>query len=57
MRGAYLDGDRVYRGSNFKASLLKHHDGCVVDTGPCGKQTGWDIRTPVLLYILLFVVS
>ena len=33
----YLNGHWVYRRSDFKTSLFKHHDGCVVDTGSCEK--------------------
>lgn len=29
----YLNGYRVYGSSNFKTSLFKHHDRCVVNTG------------------------
>lgn len=44
MPDAYLDSDWVNRGSDFKASLLKHHDGCVVDAGACKKETDQDVR-------------
>ncbi len=38
----YLNGYWVYCCSNFKTSLFKHHDRCVVDTGSCGNQTWGD---------------
>lgn len=38
----YLHCYWVYGCSNFKTSLFKHHDRCVVDTGSCGNQTSGD---------------
>ncbi len=40
----HLHGYWVYGCSNFKTSLFKHHDRCVVDTGSCKNQTSGDYR-------------
>lgn len=40
----YLNGNWIDRCSNFKTSLFKHHDGCVVDTRSYGRQKDREVK-------------